>query len=89
MTNYDRRHGKCIVAEVLPSGRKSKTGDEHVVYFQGSEVLKIDTNEAGQATLECYAAGDKAEVYIKVGDGEWREQSFTVPADGSAIKLKL
>lgn len=79
--------GKPLAATVLPSGRVTKAGDDHLVYFQGSEILKLQANASGEVTLDCFEAGDTANVYVRMGAGEWVKKAFMVPADGAVTEI--
>lgn len=69
--------------EVRPSQRKPKSGEESVIYFQGSETLTSSSDDQGKVKLNCFEAGDQAEVYLKQADGEWQSKKFKVPAEGN------
>jgi hypothetical protein len=72
---------------VVPSSRQQAGEPEQFVYFQGSEVLRLDTNKDGQVLLHGFRSGDDAAVYVKQPGGEWVEKKFRVPADGSAVEI--
>ena len=50
-------------AAVIPSARKSPGGNGYMVYFHGSELVRATTDAAGRVCLNCFLAGDQAEIF--------------------------
>jgi hypothetical protein len=74
-------------AHVIPSSRDSRLGENHLIYFQGSEPAHRTTDAEGRVSLNCFLTGDRAEVYLRLpGDG-WDSREFDVADDNSVIEM--
>ncbi len=74
-------------ADVTPAARNSRLGENHLIYFQGSEPVHRTTDAEGRVSLNCFLTGDRAEVYLRLpGDG-WDSREFDVAEDDSVIEL--
>lgn len=81
-------HGQPVPgARVVPSVRNSAGGEEHLLYFQGSQPVHVAGNEAGQVPLGCLARGDRADIYVRVPGGDWALYSIEVPPEGDRVEL--
>ena len=82
------RGGKPVAhAGVVPTFRRTSGGEEHLVYLQAAEPIRIDSDDSGRVPLGCFQRGDEAEVWIQVPGGEWERRAITVPSDGEAITV--
>lgn len=81
-------HGQPIAdALVAPSERKSRQGEDHLIYFQGSEPARRTTDAQGRVRLDCFLAGDQAEIYVQLPGDNWNSRRFQVSGDDSVVEL--
>jgi hypothetical protein len=80
--------GQPVVgAVVIPSSRKPRQGNQHLVYFQGSQAAQRTTDAQGRVSLDCFLAGDRAEVYVQVPGNDWNSRKFEVTGEDSVVEL--
>ena len=64
-------------------------GQEHLIYFQGSEATRVTCDERGQATLRCFQTGDQAEVYVHAPGGDWKPYEVKIGEAGATVDLSI
>jgi len=74
-------------ALVAPSERKSRQGEDHLIYFQGSEPARRTTDAQGRVRLDCFLAGDQAEIYVQLPGDNWNSRRFEISGDDSVVEL--
>lgn len=74
-------------ARVVPSVRRSADGEEHLLYFQGSERAQLASNAAGRVPLRFLQRGDRAKIYVRLPEGEWKLHAIEVPREGDLIEV--
>ncbi len=65
--------------KVTPSGRGSKTGEEHLIYFQGSNPIRLTSDVKGEVTLNCFAKGDGARLNLQIPGIKTKGIIFQIP----------
>ena len=84
---HDRAGRPAAHARVVPTFRRTASGEEHLVYLQASKPIRTVSDDGGRAALGCFQRGDEAEVWIQVPGGDWERRAITVPDDGEAITV--
>ena len=84
---HDSQGRALAKARFAATGRKTTGGDEHVIYFQACEPIQKTTDDQGRVQVECYSRGDKAEVYVKSADSDWKSYEVTIPTEGDTVEL--
>lgn len=72
-------------ARVCASRRRAARGDEHVVYFQGSDPIHVKTDADGKVPMNLFARGDHAEIYVQQPGQKWETRSLDVPSEGTLV----
>jgi hypothetical protein len=76
-------------AAVVPSSRRTLSGQEHLIYFQGSEPARMACDERGLVTLRCFEPGDQAEVYVQAPGSAWKTCEVKIGDAGSTIDVSI
>jgi Carboxypeptidase regulatory-like domain len=74
-------------ARVVPASRRSPDGERHLVYLQGSEPIQAVADAAGRVSLDCFALGDQAEVFIQLPGKEWEPHEIRIPKNAMTITV--
>ncbi len=77
----------AVGARVLPASRQSPGGQQHLVYFQGSEPIQTTADPAGCAGLACFRRGDQAEIYIQLPGRDWEHHTVMIPLNSDRIVI--
>lgn len=84
---HDRGGRPVPSASIVPALRRTSGGQEHLVYLQAAEPIRVVSNRQGKVGLGCFQRGDEAEVWIQVPGEDWERRCITVPGDGEAVTL--
>jgi hypothetical protein len=85
----DRGGHPVANARILPSARQSPDGENHFVYFQGSEPLQVASDAEGRVTLGCFERGDEAEIYLQTPGEDWQRHVVEIPVEGDVVTISM
>jgi len=75
-------------AEVAPASRRTADGQTHLVYFQGSEAVRVTSDSQGRIPMHCFQPGDEAELFVRLPDREWRQQQVRIEPERTVVRLE-
>ena len=84
---HDENGEPIANARVIPSARKPRDGAGHLVYFHGSESVQSATDATGRVTLNCFVAGDQAEIFLQLPGEDWTNREFEVSTADQVVDL--
>ncbi|HVX10404.1 MAG TPA: carboxypeptidase-like regulatory domain-containing protein [Pirellulales bacterium] len=74
-------------AGVLPSGRQTADGQDHVVYFQAAKPIEMVADGDGRIQLAMFKRGDQAKIYVRLAGRDWEEHGVTIPDQGDMVEI--
>ncbi len=74
-------------AGVLPSGRRTADGKDHVVYFQAAKPIEMVADDDGRIQLAVFKRGEQAKIYVRLAGQEWEEHAVTIPDQGDVVEI--
>lgn len=74
--------------EAFPHRRTDAEGDDHLVYFQGSDPIVQRSNAEGVVRLPYFQPGDSATVYVRFPDEDWQTRDLVIPSDQQVVLLQ-
>lgn len=84
----DAKGQPIVNAEVAPASRRTIDGQTHMVYFQGSESIRVTSDAQGRIPIRCFQAGDEAELFVRLPDREWRQQQVRIEPEQTVVRLE-
>jgi hypothetical protein len=76
-------------ARLVPIGRQTASNESHMIYFQGSEPIQSQTDARGRVDLDCYLAGDRADLLVSLPGHDWSPVTLSIPQQGSTLDVAI